>query len=124
MNLAELQSAYRSYLISGEPGGLADAVVEDSFDATERLRIYRNNFLIGNLPQGLFDFGDGYFRNFEDHIVETRMAGGRKTPNPHNAPAPLHHRRGELGILPFAIGHPHRHPNPLRRQTEHLLEAA
>lgn len=47
MNLAELQSAYRAYLLSGEPGGLASAVVEDSFDATERLRIYRNNFLIG-----------------------------------------------------------------------------
>lgn len=47
MNLSELQSAYRAYLISGDPGGLASTVVEDSFDATERLRIYRNNFLIG-----------------------------------------------------------------------------
>jgi hypothetical protein len=47
MNLGELQSAYRAYLISGEPGPLAGAVIEDSFDATERLRIYRNNFLIG-----------------------------------------------------------------------------
>jgi hypothetical protein len=47
MNLSELQSAYRAYLISGDPGKLASTVVEDSFDATERLRIYRNNFLLG-----------------------------------------------------------------------------
>jgi hypothetical protein len=47
MNLTELQSAYRAYLLSGEPGNLAGAVVEDSFNAAERLRIYRNNFLTG-----------------------------------------------------------------------------
>lgn len=68
MNLAELQGAYRAYLLSGDPGNLAGAVVEDSFDATERLRIYRNNFLIGlgealnsNFPVVRRMLGDEFF---------------------------------------------------------------
>ena len=68
MNLAELQGAYRAYLLSGDPGNLAGTVVEDSFDATERLRIYRNNFLIGlgealnsNFPVVRQMLGDEFF---------------------------------------------------------------
>lgn len=47
MNLAELQGAYRSFLLDGRAAAIAPAIVEDAFDAEERLRIYRNNFLIG-----------------------------------------------------------------------------
>lgn len=47
MSLAELQGAYRAYLLHGNAAALTDAIVADSFDAEERLRIYRNNFLIG-----------------------------------------------------------------------------
>lgn len=68
MNLNELQNAYRSYLLGGEPGGLAAAVVENSFDATERLRIYRNNFLVSlgdalntNFPVIRQMVGDDFF---------------------------------------------------------------
>lgn len=46
MNLADLQAATRAYLLSGEVGALNDAVIADYFDAEERLRIYRSNFLI------------------------------------------------------------------------------
>lgn len=46
MTLAELQGAYRAYLLSGDAAPLAPAIVEDAFDAGERLAIYRNNFLI------------------------------------------------------------------------------
>ena len=68
MNLSELQNAYRAYLIGGEPGSLGGAVVEDSFDSTERLRIYRNNFLISlgealntNFPVVRQIVGDDFF---------------------------------------------------------------
>lgn len=47
MKLAELQAAYRGYLLSGDSAPLAPAIVADSFDGPERLAIYRNNFLIG-----------------------------------------------------------------------------
>jgi hypothetical protein len=46
MRLADLQSAYRSYLLSGDSAPLAAQIVADSFDGPERLAIYRNNFLI------------------------------------------------------------------------------
>ena len=46
MRLADLQDAYRVYLLSGDAAPLAPAIVEDAFDAGERLAIYRNNFLI------------------------------------------------------------------------------
>lgn len=46
MNLAALQGAYRAYLLDGRSDDLSAAIVADSFDAEERLRIYRNNFLI------------------------------------------------------------------------------
>ena len=46
MKLAELQGAYRAYLLSGDAAPLAPVIVEDAFDAGERLAIYRNNFLI------------------------------------------------------------------------------
>ncbi len=47
MNLAELQAAYRDYLLTGDSASLAPAIVADAFDSAERLTIYRNNFLIG-----------------------------------------------------------------------------
>jgi hypothetical protein len=46
MNLAELQGAYRVYLLEGNPAALAESVVADAFAAEEKLGIYRNNFLI------------------------------------------------------------------------------
>lgn len=68
MNLAALQGAYRAYLLSGRSGELGGAIVEDSFDAEERLRIYRNNFLIGlgealkaNFPVTLQLLGRDFF---------------------------------------------------------------
>src|SRR5262249_39935834 len=45
MTLAELQSACRDYLITGDSARLSAAIVADSLDAAERLNIYRNNFL-------------------------------------------------------------------------------
>ena len=47
MRLADLQGAYRDYLLTGDSGKLAPAIVADAFDGAERLSIYRNNFLIG-----------------------------------------------------------------------------
>lgn len=68
MNLATLQGAYRSYLLGGEPGALAAIVVEESFDAAERLQIYRNNFLVSlgealksNFPVTRQIVGEDYF---------------------------------------------------------------
>lgn len=68
MNLAELQGAYRTYLLSGDATALASAVVEDAFDAGERLQIYRNNFLIGlgealkaNFPVVRMMLGEDFF---------------------------------------------------------------
>lgn len=68
MNLAALQGAYRTYLLSGQADALAGTVVEDAFDAGERLRIYRNNFLIGlgealkaNFPVTLQMLGKDFF---------------------------------------------------------------
>ncbi|HEV8392261.1 MAG TPA: DNA-binding domain-containing protein [Dongiaceae bacterium] len=47
MRLADLQAAYRDYLLTGDSAPLAPAIVADAFDGAERLAIYRNNFLIG-----------------------------------------------------------------------------
>ncbi len=68
MRLAELQAAYRGYLLTGESAPLAPAIVEDAFDAAERLSIHRNNFLIGlgealkaNFPVTLQLVGNDFF---------------------------------------------------------------
>ncbi len=68
MNLAQLQGAYRSFLLDGSAAAIAPAIVEDAFDAEERLRIYRNNFLIGlgealkaNFPVTLQLLGEDFF---------------------------------------------------------------
>lgn len=68
MNLADLQGATRAYLLSGEVGALSDAVIADYFDAEERLRIYRSNFLISltealkaNFPVTLQLVGTAFF---------------------------------------------------------------
>jgi hypothetical protein len=45
MTLAELQTAYRDYLMNGDSGKLGPEIVANAFDAAERLSIYRNNFL-------------------------------------------------------------------------------
>jgi hypothetical protein len=68
MRLADLQAAYRGYLLTGDTAVLAPAIVADSFDAPERLGIYRNNFLIGlgealkaNFPVTLQLLGGDFF---------------------------------------------------------------
>lgn len=68
MRLADLQGAYHAYLLTGDGGKLAAAIIADSFDAAERLAIYRNNFLIGlgealkaNFPVTLQLLGGDFF---------------------------------------------------------------
>lgn len=68
MGLAALQQAYRAYLLEGQSDGLTETIVADAFDAEERLRIYRNNFLIGlgealkaNFPVTLRLVGEDFF---------------------------------------------------------------
>jgi len=68
VRLADLQAAYRGYLISGDSAALAPAIVADSFDGPERLAIYRNNFLISlgealkaNFPVTLQLLGADFF---------------------------------------------------------------
>lgn len=68
MGLAALQQAYRDYLLEGRSDSLAEAIVADAFDAEERLRIYRNNFLIGlgealkaNFPVTMRLLGEDFF---------------------------------------------------------------
>ena len=68
MRLADLQAAYRGYLLSGDSAALAPAIVADSFDGPERLAIYRNNFLISlgealkaNFPVTLQLLGADFF---------------------------------------------------------------
>ena len=39
MRLADLQAAYRGYLLSGDSTELAPTIVADSFDGPERLAI-------------------------------------------------------------------------------------
>jgi hypothetical protein len=76
MRLADLQAAYRSYLLSGDSGRLAPAIVADAFDAAERLAIYRNNFLIGlgealkaNFPVTLQLLGREFFEQAARRFV-------------------------------------------------------
>lgn len=68
MRLADLQGAYRTYLLTGDSERLAPAIVADAFDGAERLSIYRNNFLIGlgealkaNFPVTLQLLGRDFF---------------------------------------------------------------
>jgi hypothetical protein len=68
MRLADLQAAYRGYLLTGDSAPLAPAIVADAFDAAERLGIYRNNFLISlgealkaNFPVTLQLLGGDFF---------------------------------------------------------------
>ena len=76
MRLADLQAAYRGYLISGDSAALAPAIVADSFDGPERLAIYRNNFLISlgealkaNFPVTLQLLGTDYFEQAARRFV-------------------------------------------------------
>ena len=68
MRLADLQGAYRHYLLTGESEKLAPAIIADAFDSAERIAIYRNNFLIGlgealkaNFPVTLQLLGRAFF---------------------------------------------------------------
>lgn len=76
MKLAELQSAYRGYLLTGDSAALAPAIVADAFDAAERLGIYRNNFLTSlgnalkaNFPVTLQLVGDDFFAQAAGRFV-------------------------------------------------------
>jgi hypothetical protein len=76
VRLAELQAAYRGYLLSGDSGPLAAQIVADSFDGPERLAIYRNNFLISlgealkaNFPVTLQLLGTDYFEQAARRFV-------------------------------------------------------
>src|SRR6266545_3762491 len=76
VTLAQLQSAYRDYLLSGDSAKLAPAIVADAFDAGERLSIYRNNFLISlgealksNFPVTLQLLGNDFFEQAARRFV-------------------------------------------------------
>ena len=76
MRLAELQDAYRDYLLTGESARLAPAIIADAFDCGERLGIYRNNFLIGlgealkaNFPVTLRLLGRDFFEQAARRFV-------------------------------------------------------
>ncbi|HKP26341.1 MAG TPA: DNA-binding domain-containing protein [Dongiaceae bacterium] len=76
MRLADLQAAYRGYLLSGDGAALAPAIVADSFDGAERLAIYRNNFLISlgealkaNFPVTLQLLGAEFFEQAARRFV-------------------------------------------------------
>lgn len=76
MRLADLQAAYRGYLISGDSAALTPAIVADSFDGAERLAIYRNNFLISlgealkaNFPVTLQLLGAEFFEQAARRFV-------------------------------------------------------
>jgi hypothetical protein len=76
VRLADLQAAYRGYLLSGDSAALAPAIVADSFDGPERLAIYRNNFLIGlgealkaNFPVTLQLLGAEFFEQAARRFV-------------------------------------------------------
>ena len=78
MRLAELQAAYRGYLLSGDSAPLAPAIVADSFDGPERLAIYRSNFLISlgealkvNFPVTLQLLGKDFFEQASRRFVLT-----------------------------------------------------
>lgn len=76
MRLADLQGAYRDYLLSGDSEKLAPAIIADAFDGAERLNIYRNNFLIGlgealkaNFPVTLRLLGRDFFEQAARRFV-------------------------------------------------------
>lgn len=76
MRLADLQAAYRGYLLSGDSAALAPAIVADAFDGPERLAIYRNNFLISlgealkaNFPVTLQLLGKDFFEQAARRFV-------------------------------------------------------
>ena len=76
MKLADLQAAYRAYLLSGDSAALAPAIVADAFDGPERLAIYRNNFLISlgealkaNFPVTLQLLGKDFFEQAARRFV-------------------------------------------------------
>jgi len=76
VKLADLQAAYRGYLLSGDSAALAPAIVADSFDGPERLAIYRNNFLISlgealkaNFPVTLQLLGTDFFEQAARRFV-------------------------------------------------------
>lgn len=76
MRLADLQAAYRGYLLSGDSAPLATQIIADSFDGPERLAIYRNNFLISlgealkaNFPVTLQLLGTEFFEQAARRFV-------------------------------------------------------
>jgi len=76
MTLAQLQAAYREYLLSGDGTALAPMIVADAFDVAERLAIYRNNFLISlcealkvNFPVTRQLVGSGFFEQAARRFV-------------------------------------------------------
>jgi hypothetical protein len=76
MRLADLQAAYRGYLLSGDSAALTPAIVADAFDGPERLAIYRNNFLISlgaalkaNFPVTLQLLGADFFEQAARRFV-------------------------------------------------------
>lgn len=78
MRLADLQAAYRGYLLSGDSAPLASQIAADAFDSAERLSIYRNNFLIGlgealkaNFPVTLQLLGKDFFEQAARDFVLT-----------------------------------------------------
>ena len=82
MRLADLQAAYRGYLLSGDSTELAPAIVADSFDGPERLAIYRNNFLLSlgealkaNFPVTLQMLGGEFFEAESHHLAHFIHAG-------------------------------------------------
>ncbi|WP_162917502.1 HvfC/BufC family peptide modification chaperone [Dongia deserti] len=79
MRLADLQGAYRHYLLTGDSAQLAPAIVADAFDGAERLGIYRNNFLVGlsealkaNFPVTLHLLGRDFFEQAARRFVLAR----------------------------------------------------
>jgi len=76
MILAQLQAAYRVYLLNGDSAAVAPAIVADAFDASERLAIHRNNFLISlrealkaSFPVTLQLVGHGFFEQAAQRFV-------------------------------------------------------
>jgi hypothetical protein len=76
VRLADLQAAYRGYLLSGDSAPLVAQIVADYFDGPERLAIYRNNFLIGlgealkaNFPVTLQLLGKDFFEQASRRFV-------------------------------------------------------
>jgi len=76
VRLADLQNAYRGYLLTGDSAKLAPAIVADAFDGAERLAIHRNNFLLSlgealkaNFPVTLQLIGRDFFEQAARRFV-------------------------------------------------------